>query len=962
MGRGRKARRAKQHAAESVTINGQRFTDIRDAFPIGGWGFDQMLAGGMNVINRHDDRTDGKNRPFIETSIDAAYARGLARYITTANCPGAGIVENLRNYVVGPGYRFSVGSKKHAEAPNGLVPAVQGWLDKFLEDNDFAGDLDRETHERYEVDGDVFTTLHPAPDGSACSLRQVEPEFIVDPGGEPFDNEYLREKGFSYTYERSWSQGICTPANDSQRTLGYCVQWDSSSGFDFLPEKFVVHGKANVVRNVKRGLTSFYPAWKWLLQEDRVLTNTGASAERQAAVAYVIQWAQATGDQVRSMREGQADVQRTVNGPYGSRTETRRYEQPGEVLNVAKDREYLPGPLGSERSAAFMEVVQGLLRQAGVRFCMPEYMISGDASNANFSSSVEAGTPFFNFCEARQGKMTTIFLRTIWKSLALCFERGYFRKFGLSWQQFRSIIEIDATPPNIEPRKKLEETQRRQILFADKVISRKEFQNEEEVDPEQMDSEISQDKLAQSQQPSIGAGPEGEAGLGPGGADGGKPPGGGGNGRPGSGPQKPPEAPQPGGEYSDITRQQWQRNRKAINDVLQDVAQQQIRPKLAITLLGTLGLSPEQATELVTDASDGTIDKPLPAAESFDESKVNRDHGKFSSTPGEKGEHDHHPDKLYYHGTQAKFDKFDDSHHVADNPAPKARHKLTASTPEGKMLELAEHLHGEHMRHGLSLIPIHELRDKLGLGKEEFDRAALALWRNGKINLEPISDPGLLTADQLKQSIQGNGDTRYGYIELKNPPRVSVQTPKARHLADNAHHLTVGEIKAVQAAIGGDGGKVKAVQALRDRVRVAIKAKHGNAHESLHEPESQPQPTTEEILSAILAAQLQATESGDASANDDEIEELKKLMPEGERPASPHDGPPTPITLSSKSTLESLSQEAVVRWRDYPAMETEEEPPRPYRPVTAPQPKRKKTTVKRDDKGFIIETIEEELH
>src|SRR5687768_1170690 len=87
--------------------------------------------------SRPADRDRGRNAPFAETEQDLAVVRGLARLVTTASCPGAGILNNLTNYVVGTGFKFTAGVKKRRPAPAGLVAAVQDAIDEFLDDNDF---------------------------------------------------------------------------------------------------------------------------------------------------------------------------------------------------------------------------------------------------------------------------------------------------------------------------------------------------------------------------------------------------------------------------------------------------------------------------------------------------------------------------------------------------------------------------------------------------------------------------------------------------------------------------------------------------------------------------------------------------------------------------------------------------------------------------------------------------------
>lgn len=62
------------------------------------------------------------------------------------------------------------------------------------------------------------------------------------------------------------------------------------------------------------------------------------------------------------------------------------------------------------------------------------------------------------------------------------------------------------------------------------------------------------------------------------------------------------------GELMGLSRLQWQRNRKAIMDVLKDFMAKSITQAQATVLLSGLGLSPENVSMLLNDAADGAVD------------------------------------------------------------------------------------------------------------------------------------------------------------------------------------------------------------------------------------------------------------------------------------------------------------------------------------------------------------------
>jgi lambda family phage portal protein len=75
-------------------------------------------------------------------------------------------------------------------------------------------------------------------------------------------------------------------------------------------------------------------------------------------------------------------------------------------------------------------------------------------------------------------------------------------------------------------------------------------------------------------------------------------------------PEAGPEsvANQSSGEYMGISRMQWNRNKKAILETLQNVADGTLNRAQAEVFLSGVGLSPENIAKLLEDASDGSVD------------------------------------------------------------------------------------------------------------------------------------------------------------------------------------------------------------------------------------------------------------------------------------------------------------------------------------------------------------------
>lgn len=69
------------------------------------------------------------------------------------------------------------------------------------------------------------------------------------------------------------------------------------------------------------------------------------------------------------------------------------------------------------------------------------------------------------------------------------------------------------------------------------------------------------------------------------------------------------------GEWMGLSRLQWQRNRKALMDVLNGLSDGSMSPVLAKAQLSMIGMSEKNVDAVIADATDGTVDNPLPAEE-----------------------------------------------------------------------------------------------------------------------------------------------------------------------------------------------------------------------------------------------------------------------------------------------------------------------------------------------------------
>ncbi len=392
-----------------------------------------------------DDRLDGRCRPLYESEVDLARMRHAARRLALATPVTAGAFDALANYTFGPGFTLQV-------LETGAGRRARDWaarvLEQFIDDIDLAGVIDRELHLRSREDGEAFLHLKVRPHGR-LGLRFLEPEQVTEPADPRPLEDWLQIGG---EFVSSWSFGVHTRADDPTEPLGYHVVHDTQGrDWSYLPATEVEHIKRNVPRNAKRGVSDLLAIQGDLEREARLRRNTAEGAALQAAIAWILQ------PSSRDSLVGglpAAEMPRTVISPHatGTRYEPVKRYPPGTILRPSAGLEYKPGPLGAERMPHFLQVMQALLRSIGLRWNMPEYLISGDASNANYASTLVAEAPFVKAREADQQFYRRHVQSLLWKALQLAWHAGLEQPPHRDWPQLLRGLELRVELPAVASR------------------------------------------------------------------------------------------------------------------------------------------------------------------------------------------------------------------------------------------------------------------------------------------------------------------------------------------------------------------------------------------------------------------------------------------------------------------------------------------------------------------------------
>ena len=415
-------------------------------------GYSDMLsrfADGNNAnypIAQPTDRRYGSNYPFWYSESQLSMIRAQARICVTMNPNATGLLNGLTSYVIGSGFKYTVQGLPGQNQYPKLVNQIQKIVDEFVDDNAW-DELEQELFWRSREDGEFFLRLFPQANGTLM-VRTVEPEQVFQPGGTSLDE---------------WSYGIETDPDDVCNVIAYHVAYTAPAGKDgpegqgeIVPAGEIIHVKSNVKRAIKRGLSDFsYDTLDTFNIAGKLRRNVGEGASIQAAIAGIRQHDAASAAQVDSFLQTQIDYS-AFSPITNGRPSDYQAIQSGSFVDIPKGMNYIQPP-GGANVAAHLEAFQALLRSAGNRHNAPEWLVSSDASNNNYASSLTAESPFLRNCIRLQTVLKRPFLKVIKAAIQCRIAAGQLPENALN------LVAVQATPPSVEARDKAAEAQANQV-------------------------------------------------------------------------------------------------------------------------------------------------------------------------------------------------------------------------------------------------------------------------------------------------------------------------------------------------------------------------------------------------------------------------------------------------------------------------------------------------------------------
>lgn len=374
-----------------------------------------------------------------------------------------------RHYVVGVGMRHEVQPRPGTGvvSPERLVVIQRLW-DDFRRVNAWDVGLrkDWEFCHRTWRDGECFLRLFPQADWPP-RIHFVDPELIApDPvTGQP-------------------TGGIATLADNVEVPVAYhLLQADGRR--EWVPAEEMLHTKIGVDSNVKRGVSLLWPVLEPLKQYQAWLEVELLQRKVAASVVLVRKHRQQTPTSLAAFADAAATATPSIPSESGS-SRRRLTLQPGTIIDAQGFDLELLAPNTHFSDASLLG--RALLLTIAAGLGLPDFMLTSDASNGNYASTLVAETPAVRHFAAWQA-----FFIGQWQ---LLFDRvlGEAERLGLLLPAERQAVVLHLTPPPLTGRNRWEEAQADAVYYDRGALSARELARRNHVDPEAMRRERQQER------------------------------------------------------------------------------------------------------------------------------------------------------------------------------------------------------------------------------------------------------------------------------------------------------------------------------------------------------------------------------------------------------------------------------------------------------------------------------------
>lgn len=420
----------------------------------------------------------------LSTETERMEIRDKVRQLVRENPHACQILRMLEAYVTGPGLTLAhqPASEDHSETDRELAATADRLWSDFWTVN-LRHYSYREHARRSWRDGECFVRKFAG--------TGVDPEFLstgseidgdpasgwgIDHPAWPPAVRFVDPEAIGPTAADPDSQGIITDPRDVERPLEYLrIRPGDGELLERIPAPEILQTRIGVDSNEKRGLSLFAPILEGLNCFEKWMETELLARKLQSSIVL---WRKVQGSP--QMAESLANQSAQPSGPWGD--VRRERVMPGTILttNHGTDIQFLqPNTNFGDAASLGRMVLLSIAAGAG----LPEFMLTSDASNANFASTMVAEGPAVKFFQSQQQFFSGEFTR-LWRwIMADAIDAGllpedFFDRMEVRWS-FPSLINRD------RPKERLADVR----LVESGILSRAEVARRDGVDPHTMRSE-----------------------------------------------------------------------------------------------------------------------------------------------------------------------------------------------------------------------------------------------------------------------------------------------------------------------------------------------------------------------------------------------------------------------------------------------------------------------------------------
>lgn len=398
------------------------------------------------------------------TEPERSLVREKVRKLVSENPHASNILRLLDSYVTGPGLQINhQPALEHAASAHSQELANEAdriWKDFYkLNSGHYSF---REHARRTWRDGECFIRKFNG-DAWPPALRFLDPETITPTAEDPD------------------SQGIVTEPHDVETPLEYLHLLSPTSQLvERIEASQLMQTRIGVDSNEKRGVSIFAAIMEPLLSYSRWMETELLARKLQSSIVL---WRKVQGSP--QMAENFADQAGSASGMAGMR---REKFAPGTILttNHGTDIQFLqPNTNFGDAVSLGRMLLLSIAAGAG----LPEFMLTSDASNANFASTMIAEGPAVKFFQSQQHFFAEEFGK-LWQWVmqdavdAGLLPTDFFSQIQIKWT-FPPLVNRD------RPRERLADAR----LVESGILSRAEVARRDGVDPLTMQRERKEESI-----------------------------------------------------------------------------------------------------------------------------------------------------------------------------------------------------------------------------------------------------------------------------------------------------------------------------------------------------------------------------------------------------------------------------------------------------------------------------------